>query len=413
MSLVCLLALGHCAAFADRNLPAVAAPLLKMDLGLSDAQLGLLDGPAFALLYALGMLASWPLASSPHRFRLLAGCIATWAFGMVVFAAGQSFGVLVAARALIGLGQAAFVPLALGLIVERAASPWRARSIAIFTAAAATGRSLALLLGGLVLAMLARWQPVSGAAHWRLLFLVMALPNLVLIAMLLRRREPSPGLPPPVVVLRQVLASSRQHATLMCSYLGGAGASVLVVQAVGAWAPSILHREQGLAPAAAAAAFGAALIVAAPLGHLIAGTLIDLRGKKVTPMSVVACALLLAIPLLWAVPRTSSATEACVLLALTSLIGGTAAVSALAGLPLMLPAPLRDAGLRLFLVFITVLGVGLGPFMAGLVSDVMGVGGRGLSTALYVVCASAAIVGIVSAWLARAGWRRAVVEAAA
>jgi predicted MFS family arabinose efflux permease len=127
VSLVSLLALGHCAAFADRNLPAVAAPLLKASLGLSDAQMGLLDGPAFAVLYVVGMLASWPLAGSRHRFRLLAGCVATWALGMTACALATSFGMLVIARALVGLGQAAFVPLALSLIVERSAPRWRAR----------------------------------------------------------------------------------------------------------------------------------------------------------------------------------------------------------------------------------------------------------------------------------------------
>jgi hypothetical protein len=100
------------------------------------------------------------------------------------------------------------------------------------------------------------------------------------------------------------------------------------------------------------------------------------------------------------------------LLALTSLVGGTAAVAALAGLPLMLPASLRDAGLRLFLIFITVFGVGLGPFAAGLVSDGLGVGGRGLSSALCLVCVGAAVFGAVSALLARAGWQRAVLETA-
>ncbi|WP_266172046.1 MFS transporter [Dyella subtropica] len=412
VSLVRVLALGHCAAFADRNLLAVAAPLLKADLSLSDTQLGLLDGPAFALLYAVGMLASWPLASSRHRFRLLAGCIATWALGMVVFALGRSFGMLIAARALIGLGQSAFVPLALGLIVECAAWQWRGRSMAVFTAASAAGRSLALLMGGTVLAFLARWIPVSGLAHWRLLFLVMAVPNLALIAMLLRRVEQPPVSLPSAAVFRQLLASFWRRPGAMCTYLCGAGASVLVVQTVGAWAPSVLHREQGLAPAAAALAFGVALLVAAPLGHLIAGTLIDTRGKSVTPMAVVAGALLIAVPLLWVVPRTTSAAAACGFLALTSLVGGTAAVAALAGLPMLLPAPLRDAGLRLFLVFITVLGVGLGPFVAGLVSDGMGAGGHGLSTALYVVCAGAAVFGVASALLARAGWHRAVVETA-
>jgi predicted MFS family arabinose efflux permease len=411
-SLICLLALGHCAAFADRNLPAVAAPLLKADLGLSDAQMGLLDGPAFVLLYVVGMLASWPLASSRHRFRLLAGCVAVWALGMAVFALGQSFDALIAARALLGLGQAAFVPLALGLIVEGSAPRWRARSMAVFTAAAAVGRSVALLGGGTALALLAHWAPASVIAHWRLLFLLMAAPNLFLIVMLLRHTERPPAAAPPVAVPRQMLAAFRRRPGLLSTYFCGAGASVLIVQTIGAWAPSVLHREEGLVPATAALVFGAALLVTAPLGHLIAGILVDMRGKRLTPMAVVAGALLLTVPLLWLVLRASSATAACGFLTLTYLVGDVAAVAALAGLPSILPVPLRDAGLRLFLAFITVLGVGMGPFLAGLVSDGIGVGGHGLSTALYIVCAGAAAFGIVSALLARAGWRGAVVEAA-
>ena len=164
VSLVVLLALGHCAAFADRSLPAVAAPLLQANLSLSDAQLGLLDGPAFVVLYAFGMLASWPLSSSRHRVRLLAACIALWVLGMLVFALGRSFDMLVVARALVGLAQSAFVPLALGLIVERSVPSWRARSIAVFTAASVVGRSLASLAGGATLALLERLAP---AAAWR------------------------------------------------------------------------------------------------------------------------------------------------------------------------------------------------------------------------------------------------------
>lgn len=410
VSFIGLLALGHCAAFVDRNLPAVAAPLLKANLGLSDAQLGLLDGPAFAVLYAIGMLASWPLASSRHRVRLLAGCIAMWTIGMVVFALGQSFDTLVAARALVGLGQSAFVPLALGLIVERSAPQWRARSIAVFTAASVVGRSVALLAGGATLALLARWAPASVLAHWRLLFLVMAAPNLLLIVMLLRGAEQPLGSPYPVASPRLLLDWFRRRPKLIGLYLGGAVGGVLVVQTIGAWAPSVLYREQGLAPATAALAFGLALLVASPMGHLSAGVLIDLRGKRATPMAVMAGGLLLAVPLLWMLPRATSSVAECGLLALTSLVGGTAAVAALAGLPSMLPVPLRDAGVRLFLVVITVLGVGLGPFIAGFVSDGIGIGTHGLSTALYLVCVAAAILGAGSALLARRGWRRAVME---
>ncbi|UGB38275.1 MFS transporter [Frateuria soli] len=412
LALAGLLALGHCIAFADRNLPGVAAPLLKRDLGLTDSELGLLMGPAFAVLYAAGMLLTLPMAHSPRRFRLLAGCVATWALGMVGFALAGSFAGLLAARALVGLGQAAFVPLALGLIVEDAAPRWRARSMAIFTAGSAIGRSVALLLGGLLLALLANWGPSLGLAHWRLMFLAMTVPNVILIVALLRCRERPPQSQAPVASLSQIVGWLRRRPLLAVLYLYGAGGSVLVVQTIGAWAPSVLNREQGLLPATAALAFGALLLVASPLGHLLAGSLVDTR-RRLTPTAIVAGGLLLALPLLWALPLADSAGAASVMMALISLASGCAAVAALAGLPAMLPASLRATAVRLFLVYITVTGVGLGPFLAGVVSDGMGQGGRGLSLALRLVCASVALSAAVAAWLGRNGWRQAAEEATA
>ncbi|WP_445144991.1 MFS transporter [Dyella sp. Tek66A03] len=413
ISLMGLLALGHCAAFADRNLPAVAAPLLKSSLGLTDTQLGILDGPAFVLLYALGMLASWPLARSPHRLRLIAGCIAVWAAGMVIFALGSSFGVLVAGRALIGLGQAAFVPLALGLIVDGSGPQRRGRAIAVFTAGAVMGRGLALLAGGAALAMLARWAPSMAHAHWRLLFLLMTVPNLILMVWLVWGRAPvQASAAPSPRAFGELLAAFRQRPGTLCAYLLASAASVLVVQSIGAWAPSVLHREHALSPAAAALTFGVALLVASPMGHLLAGLLVDKRRQHITPMSIVAVALLLVMPVLWRIPDAPSATKACALLALASLLGGTAAVAALAGLPSMLGTPARDIGLRLFLTFTTLVGVAVGPYMAGVVSDGLGVGGAGLSIALYKVCSLAAAAGVATALLASPGWRGSAAELA-
>lgn len=409
---VALLALGHCLAFADRALPAAVAPLLKADLDLSDAELGLLQGPAFAVLYAIGMLASLPMGGSRHRFRLLAGCVATWALGMAAFALAHSFGALCAARALVGLGQSAFVPLALGLIVEGSAPRWRARAIAVFTAGSVIGRSTALLLGGLTLALLARWLPAVALAHWRLLFLAMAAPNALLVVALLRCRERQPFAQGPALGLGPILAWLRHWPRITGLYLCGAAACVLVVQTVGAWAPSVLQREHGLSPAAAALAFGAALALASPLGHLLAGTLVDGRRAWLTPVTIMAGGLLFAVPLLWLLPHAGSAAIACGLMAGVSLAVGGAAVAVLAGLPAMLPAALHGPGARLFLIFVTVVGTGLGPPIAGLVSDAEGLGGNGLSTGLGGVCLLAAALGLASASLMR-GWRRMVTQAAA
>lgn len=411
-----LLALGHCAAFADRNLLAVAAPLLKTEMDLSDAQLGILMGPAFVVLYVVGMLASLRMSAARQRFRLLAGCIGIWVLGMVGFALAQSFEGLFIARVLVGLGQSAYVPLALGLIVESVASRRRGRSMAVFTAGSVIGRSLALLLGGLVLMLLARQVFAPGVASWRLMFLIMAVPNLLLMAALLLCRDRGRRFPGAMGGFMRVFGWMRRHSAAMALYFCAAGGSVLVAQTVGAWASSVLNREQGLTPAHAALAFGAALLFASPLGHLLAGALVDVRSKRWTPTDVTATGLLLAIPLLWLLPYATSPQMACVLLALISLLAGAAAVAALAGLPAMLPEALHATAVRLFLIFITVTGTTLGPFLAGLVSDHMHTlapSADDLSSALRVVCVSVAVLAAVAAWLARGGWRRATVEASA
>ena len=399
--LVGLLALAHCAAFADRHLPAVVAPLLKADLHLRDAQLGWLDGPAFALLYIAGMLASWPLAWSPHRGRWLATCMGVWALGMVVFALGTSFDVLVAARALVGLGQSAFVPLALSWIVESAPPARRARSLAMFTAGAVIGRSASLLLGGLTLHALAHWLPTSALAHWRLLFLAMTVPNLVLIALLWGRRTDGHAAPLTNLPFRRLFnAMAEQPITLLC-YLTCAGASVLLVQALGAWAPSVLQREYGLTPAAAALNFGVALLIAAPTGHLLAGALVDKVIGRQIPTTMVAGMLALTLPLAWSITHATTASDACLRLALTSMVGGTAAVASLAGWPSLLRPDLRDVGIRVYMGWITIVGVAMGPLLAGMTSDRLGSGGHALSSALLEVGGSAAIIGIAAALLAQ------------
>jgi sugar phosphate permease len=213
-------------------------------------------------------------------------------------------------------------------------------------------------------------------------------------------------------VFGELLAAFRQRPGTLCAYLLAAAASVLVVQSIGAWAPSVLHREHALSPAAAALTFGVALLVASPLGHLLAGLLVDKRQQRITPMSIVAVALLLVVPVLWRIPDAPSATTACALLAVASLLGGTAAVAALTGLPSLLDAPARDMGLRLFLTFTTLVGVAVGPYMAGVISDQLGVGGLGLSIALYKVCSFAAAAGVAAALLASPGWRSSAAELA-
>src|SRR5690606_37946594 len=96
------------AAYVDRSMPAVVAPLIKEQFGLSDTQIGALQGPAFSTLYAVGLLAAGHLIAGRNPYRVAAWCAVAWTAGCVIFALASSYSALVGGRVVLGLGQAAF-----------------------------------------------------------------------------------------------------------------------------------------------------------------------------------------------------------------------------------------------------------------------------------------------------------------
>lgn len=404
-----LLTVGHGLAFMDRHVLAVAAPLLKADMILSDAGLGLLLGPAFVLLYAAGLLLSRRLWLKPRRGRWLAGCAVLWTVGMAAMGFAPDFSVLLAGRALVGLGQAAFVPLALGLIVEATHEAARGRAMAGFTSGSVVGRCLGLMIGGAILAGLAAWAPTAWA-HWRWLLLLCCLPNMILALMLLRmdRNPPTTGAAPPPPSMAPIVRWMGRRFFLMAAYLTATACGVLVIQMVGAWAPTLLHRDHGLSAAAAGAAFGLLLMATAPIGHFAAGVLIDRPARGIGPTEIGAAALAVTAGLLWLLPLAGGAASILALLALISAVSALAAVAALAGLAALTPGGMKADAVRLCLVVTTLAGVGLGPWAAGLLSDLSG----DLAQSLKWVGSSAAGLGALAFLTCVAGWRRLADEGA-
>src|SRR5690606_29064535 len=105
---------GHGLAFVDRQALIVAGPLVQADMLLSDADLGLLLGPAFVLLYAAGLIVARGLGLRPKPGVSLALCIAVWTCGMVIMAFAASFAVLCVGRAVVGLGPGGVHPSCIG-----------------------------------------------------------------------------------------------------------------------------------------------------------------------------------------------------------------------------------------------------------------------------------------------------------
>jgi MFS family permease len=402
-----LLAGAHLLAFADRFIAALVAPAIKADLRMSDFEVGLAQGTAFVAAYALASLGAGPLVDRLHRPRLIAAGILVWSLASLGAGLATDLAEFVLARALLGLGQAVLTPAALSLIAARQPRDRIGHGVSFYTAGAVLGRGTALGLGGGLLALLPAMVPVIGlpapVAAWRVLFALSVLPNLVVVALLLRVRDPGRGGGRSVRRMRAGPWLAR-HAGRYAAMIVAGAAATLVVQTTNAWGVTLLVRRFGLSLSSAGMLFGIVVALAAPLGQFAGGRLLD-RGAKGgrpggSPMGLPGGRLLLGVlvgtlPLTGAVCLADSLVLATAALAALLFGLGIGSVTTLAGLQIMTPRALRGRITAPFMAGITLAGFGLGPPLVGLLSDRV-FGEAGIGRALLATCALAYVTGIVA-----------------
>lgn len=402
-----MLAVAQFVAYVDRGLPAVVAPLIKAQFALTDTQIGLMQGPAFATLYAVGLLIAGHFVAGRDPYRLVAGCMAVWTGGGVLFALAPDYPGMLAARVAMGLGQAVLAPAALLLIVGQEDAGRRARALSTFTTGSATGRSAALLLGGAALAVVAG-RSVAGLEPWRAASLVLVAPNLMLIAFFawssrrheISRREAGQGIGHALILMRD-------RWRVFAPFLVVGAGSVLLVQATGAWSASILNRGFGLSAPNAALLAGAVALTFAPVGHLGAGwTLGSSFGRRVGAGPLLAASVGLAAAGGLTLAASGSLAGAAVGLAGLTVGGGFAAVLALIEIQAMTETQLRPQVGAVYLAFVSLTGVGFGPLLTGIVSDRGAAGPETLAWALASVVGVAAVVVAGVALIFAGPWRR-------
>ncbi|AMB43669.1 MFS transporter [Methylobacterium sp. AMS5] len=419
--LVALLAMIQFAAFSDRFLLTLVATPLKQALALSDTQLGLLQGSAFALPYALALPLLGIVADRGRQRGLLLAGLSLWSAATFASGVASGFGALLVARVALGVGQAGFGPAALSLMTRHLRRDRLGRGISALTAGATLGRSFALLAGGAVLA----WLTARGGLTlpgleplppWQALLVLAALPNLVLVILVLRI-QPTPRAAasaqasrgPPGVSLRSALAWIWRRRKAYLPHVAAATAAVLMTQTLTAWAPTFYVRSFGLTPAESGLRLGLLVLIAAPLGHFAGGLVLDrLRGAGRAD----AAPLLLALGLILAVPMTAFASLSpdlsLSLLGFAGLVAllGFTSPPGLAGIQILTPQRLRGRVNALFLATVNLAGFGLGPLLVGLLSDHL-FGEAGLGLALLAVYAPVGAAGTLAALLARRAWRPA------
>ena len=252
-----LVTLAYTSNFIDRIVLGILVGPIKADLHLTDTELGLLGGTAFALFYtALGIPVGW-LADRVHRVWILTASLACWSAFTAATGLAHSFAALFLARLGVGVGEAGGVAPAYSLIADYFAPEKRARALAFYSLAIPVGSALGYLFGGYL----------ATAFSWRMAFMLLGGVGLVLAPLLaITIREPSRGMHDAAKLeaanpaLREVWALLAAKRNFWLLSLGAACGSIMGYGLL-FWLPSFFMRSYGMTLQQVSHLLGALLLV--------------------------------------------------------------------------------------------------------------------------------------------------------
>jgi predicted MFS family arabinose efflux permease len=353
--------------FADRAVLSVLAQSIKEDLKLTDADLGMLQGLGFAILYSvLGLPLGW-LAERVSRKGLIAVCVAIWSFMSMASGLAGGFGTLLLSRVGVGIGEAGFQPSTSSLVADHFKADRRGSILAVILLGAPFGFLLGQSVGG--------W--VASQWNWRAAFFALGAPGLLaalLVALTLR--EPPRGLvdgritadkaPPLNVVLRELWSKRSFRHLLVAATVSG-----FTSNAVAQFVLPFYLRSFGLPLAVVGVVFGTIAFTSNGLGIVGGGFGFDWLSRRDARWSMwgPAAAVLAATPLYIGAFASPGAGLSLVLIWLSNLVLASYSAPMAAAVQNLVGPRMRAFTAAFFALAIGLVGAGLGPTVLGIVSD--------------------------------------------
>lgn len=366
--------------FIDRSLLSVVAPQMKPELGISDTAFGLLTGFGFALLYTIIGIPLAQYSETRNRVAIIAVCVALWSVMTALCGLSAeitigsatigAFWILLACRVGVGIGEAGCTPPANSLIADYFPAVSRSTALGYYGMGVTLGGMLANLLGG----------PITDAYGWRVAFLVLGLPGVV-VAMLLKMtvKEPPRGYTDPPGTVRRVKVSFaegfREFAGKPSWWTNAIAATFAAFCGYGiaSFQSLFINRTFGLSAGEAAVWINVPAALAGSLGALATGWLAQRLSRRY-PNAIAwlpGFGMILCVPFYGLAFSTSNLTICAVALC----IGGFLKYGYLAAQYTMgqgvVSAQVRAVSTAVMLFIINLIGYGFGPLFIGGLSDAL------------------------------------------
>jgi MFS family permease len=424
-----VLTTAHVISFLDRQVLALLVEPIKKDLQISDTQMSLLLGLAFAIFYTFMAVPIGRLADRRSRRAIIAAGITVWCVMTATCGLAKNYWQLFIARIGVGVGEATLTPSALSLLSDYFPRESRGRAVGFYNMGVSVGAGIAFILGGQVIGFVMSSPPlilpVVGELYaWQSVFLVVGLPGLAIAVLMKTVREPvrlgkmriedAAGEATEDVSVRVALGFlGARWKTFVGLALTVSGSTILGYGFL-SWLTAMFIRTWDWSVPQISLGLGSVLLIAGPIGVNGAGWLADRwfkQGKKdahlkvmiySAPLMLVSSALMPLMP-----------TPELALILFAPHILGAAGITAAGGAALMLVTPnqLRAQTTAIYYFIISLAGLTLGPTSVALFTDYVFRDESALRYSLAIVGVAAPLLSVVCALLTLRPYQRSMAEA--
>ncbi|PCG09018.1 MFS transporter [Sphingomonas ginsenosidimutans] len=385
--------------FLDRQILSILAQPVKADLDLTDAQLGMLGGLAFAILYSTLAIPLALLADRTSRTWVITISLAVWSGFTALCGAAGSFTQMFLFRLGVGVGEAGGVAPSYALIADTFRPEWRARALAIYSLGIPLGAAAGVLLGGYI----------AAAVEWRTAFFAVGIAGLAIAPAFrwLVRDPPRAAATTDREPIGRVFAILAVKPAFWLLAFGAAAGS-MCGYGVAFWLPSLVMRSFGLTLVGTGQFIGALLLSGGVAGILLGGTLGDRLGARDRRWYALLPALcyVAGTPLFIAGVLSGSATAAFALFVVPQALVYVWLGPVLTAVQHLVPAHMRATASASFLLINNLIGLGLGSWVIGRLSDTL-VPTYGAQSLRYAIAAGLCLYLVAGALMALASRRLA------
>lgn len=379
--------------FIDRQILSILLEPIKNELDLTDTQLGMLAGFAFAAFYATLGVPIARFADRSNRRNLIAVALAVWSGMTALSGVAQSFWQLLLARIGVGVGEAGCSPPAHSMLADYYPADKRSTALGVYSLGIPVGILFGFLVGG----------HINDLFGWRTAFFVVGVPGL-LLALLVRLtvREPARGLSEgrTAVGAQPGMLETFRYLWLKRSFRHlafGGSLTAFVGYGVVTWMPAFLIRSHGMSTSDAGTYLGLIIGIPGGIGIALGGYLADRYGARDPRwfLWIVSVALLLGLPFGLGVYFAPGPYLALLLLVLPVALGNFYQATTFAQTQGLVTLRMRSVAAAVLLFILNIIGLGLGPQVVGVLSDQLQprFGDESLRWSLL-------ICGLVNAWAA-------------